>query len=283
VITALLASAILWLSRSGRAGPPSGGRFTGRHLEVFVGSAAQPPTEDAARRFEELSGARLEMHYGGSGAMLAQIKLARRGDIYFPGSSDYMELAMREQVIARATEVRIAYMIPAINVAKGNPRGVRSIEDLAAPGLHVGIARPDTVCVGLYGVEVLERAGLSDRIRPNILTHAESCAKTAQIVATGQVDAVLGWRVFQYWDPERIETILLDPDVVARIGYLPAAICHAAQDPELARAFLDFLVSTEGQAIFRKWHYLTSEAEARAFARPDTPIGGEWSLPASWR
>jgi len=258
-------------------------QFTGRRLELFVGSASQPPTEDAARLFEERTGADIEVHFGGSGAMLSQMKLAGRGDIYFPGSSDYMELAKREGDVDPETEIRVAHLIPAINVPAGNPGGIRSLADLAGSSVRVGIARPDSVCVGLYAAEVLERTGLGERVRTNVVTHAESCAKTAQLVATGQVDAVLGWRVFHYWNPERIETVLLSPDQVPRIGYLPAAVSRYARDRELALAFLEFLTSPDGQAIYRRWHYLTTVEEARAFARPDTPVGGEWTLPESWR
>lgn len=257
--------------------------FTGRRLELFVGSASQPPTEEAVRLFEERTGAELDVHFGGSGAMLSQMKLAGRGDIYFPGSSDYMELAKREGDVETETETRVAYLLPAINVPAGNPRAIRSLADLAGPGVRVGIARPDSVCVGLYAVEVLERTGLGERVRSNVVTHAESCAKTAQLVATGQVDAVLGWRVFHYWNPERIETVQLSPDQVPRIGYIPAAVSRYARDRELALAFLEFLTSSDGQAIYRRWHYLTTEDEARALARPDTPVGGEWTLPESWR
>jgi molybdate transport system substrate-binding protein len=256
--------------------------FEGRRLVLFVGSASQPPTEDAARAFEERTGAKLDVHFGGSGAMLSQLKLARRGDIYFPGSSDYLELAKRQGLVDPATETVVAYLIPAINVPAGNPLGILSLEDLAKPGVRVGIARPDTVCVGLYAVEVLEGAGISRRVRENIVTNAESCAKTAQIVALRQVDAVLGWDVFTHWDPERIETIPLDPAQVPRIGTLPAAIGVHAQDRVLAAAFLEFLTSSDGRAIFAKWGYLTVTEKARPFAREGAPIGGEWPLPDHW-
>jgi molybdate transport system substrate-binding protein len=47
--------------------------------------------------FEQRTGAKVILHFGGSGQMLAQLKLAQRGDLYFPGSSDYMELASFEK------------------------------------------------------------------------------------------------------------------------------------------------------------------------------------------
>lgn len=256
--------------------------FAGRKLVLFVGSASQPPTELAATTFEERTGAKLEVHFGGSGEMLSRMKLAEQGDIYFPGSSDYIEIAKREGLIDAESETIIAYLVPAINVPKDNPKGITTLEDLAKPGVRVAIARPDTVCVGLYAVEVLERAGLSAQVRPNIVSNTESCAKTAQVVALGQVDAVLGWEVFEHWDPTKIKTIYLPRERVPRIGFLAAAIGANAKDVELARAFLDFLASPDGQAIYGKWNYLTSVEAARTHTLPDTPVGGEWPLPKGW-
>ncbi len=253
-----------------------------RSIEVFVGSATKPAIEDAATAFERKAGVKVLLHFGGSGKMLSELKLARRGDIYLPGSSDFMEIAKREKLVLPETEKRITYLVPAINVPAGNPKNIRTLEDLARPGLRIGIARPDSVCVGLYGVEILERAGLADRVRPNIVTHAESCEKTAQIVALGTVDAILGWEVFHYWQPDKIETVLLAPDQVARIGYIPIALSVFSKQRPLAQQFIDFLLAEEGQAIFRRWHYLSSVEDARKFARPETPVGGEWKLPAGW-
>ena len=256
--------------------------FTGRTIEIFVGSASKPATEEAALLFEQQTGAKVMLHFGGSGQMLSQIKLARRGDIYFPGSSDYMELAKREGLALADSEHRVVYLVPAINVPKGNPKNIGSMADLSRPDVRVGIARPDAVCVGLYAVEVLAKAGLEEQVRPRIVTQAESCEKTAQLVALGSVDAVIGWRVFQYWDPDKIESILLPPKQVSRIGYIPIAMTPFVKDDELAQAFIDFLVSEPGKDVFRRWHYLTDIEEALSFALPETPVGGEWTLPEGW-
>ncbi|MEP0844108.1 MAG: substrate-binding domain-containing protein [Phycisphaerae bacterium] len=262
--------------------PHTSSSSPGPTLEVFVGSATKPPVEEAAQAYEKLTGARVLLHIGGSGKMLAEMKLARRGDVYFPGSSDFMELAKREHLVVPETERRVAYLIPAINVPGGNPKGIKELGDLARPGVRLGIARPDSVCVGLYGVEVLERSGLAARVKPNIVTHAESCEKTAQLVALGSVDAVLGWEVFHHWQPDKIETVFLKPSEVPRIGYLPIAVSVFCKQKDEAVRFIDYLVDGEGKASFRRWHYLTTAEQARKHALPDTPVGGEWTLPEGW-
>jgi molybdate transport system substrate-binding protein len=94
---------------------------------------------------------------------------------------------------------------------------------------------------------------------------------------------VIGWRVFQYWDPERIETVFLKPEEIPRIGYIPVAISKFTQDRTLAQTFVDFILSPQGKSIFRKYNYLMDLQEARRFTKPDTPVGGEYVLPKEWR
>lgn len=271
------AAAMVWLTEKGPS-PPAAGRT----LELFVGAASQPPVEEAVQAFEALAGIRCILHIGSSGKMLSELMVARRGDLYFPGSSDYMEKAVREGVVRPETVRTVVYLLPAINVPKGNPKGVRSLEDLARPDVRVGIARPDTVCVGLYGVEVLEKNGLAERVRPRISVYAESCAKLAQSVSLGLVDAALGWEVFAHWDSEHIETVFLPPQQVPRIGFIPIGITTFAREPEVAQAFIEFLTGPQGKDIFRRWGYLTSLEEARRHVLPNTPVGGDWPLPKGW-
>ncbi len=261
---------------------PEESAATGGTLELFVGSATQPATEEVARVFEEEHGVRVDLHFGGSGAMLSQMQLTERGDIYFPGSSDFMEEAKRQDLVVPETEQQVVYLVPAINVQKGNPKDIHSLEDLARPGVKVAIADPETVCVGLYAVEVLEKAGLAEAVRPNIVTYTESCAKTARVVALGNVDAVIGWRVFQYWAPDEVETVYLEPAQVPRIGYVPIAVSKFSEQPELAQQFIDFITSDEAQDVYRRWNYLTTVEQAREFA-PQATVGGEWELPGDWQ
>ncbi len=251
-------------------------------LELFIGSATKPATEEVARLFEEKYDVNLELHFGGSGAMLSQMKLTGRGDIYFPGSSDFMEEAKRDGLVLPESERIVVYLIPAISVQKGNPKNIQSLDDLTRPDVTVAIADPETVAVGLYGVEILERAGLSESIRPKIATYAESFTKTARLVVVKSVDAVIGWSIFEYWAPEETETVYLRPEQIPRISPVPIAVGKSSEQPAMAQQFIDFVTSDEGKAIYAKWHYLISEEEARQFA-PQATVGGEWELPEGWR
>jgi molybdate transport system substrate-binding protein len=256
-----------------------------KSLLVFAGSASKPPTEEAAKVFESKTGVKVDLLFGGSGYVLSQMMLAKKGDLYFPGSSDFMETAKKKGAVYNETERKVVYLVPAINVRKGNPKNIRKLGDLTAPGLRVAIARPDTVCVGLYAVEIIEKNLAKEQIkalRKNIVNYTESCEKTATTISLHTADAVLGWSVFQYWDPERIETVNLAKEEISRVGYIPIAVSRYTKDKGAAQKFIDFILSDEGKAIFRKYHYFMSPEEAYHYIGVPKPVGGEYSVPAAW-
>lgn len=256
-----------------------------RELFIFAGAASKPPTEEAARAFEKKTGVKVHLTFGGSGFVLSQMTLAKKGDLYFPGSSDFMEIARKKGLVFPESEKYVVYLVPAINVQKGNPKGIKSLRDLNKPGLRVAIANPEGVCVGLYAVEIIEKnftAKEKAQFRKNLVNYTESCEKTATAVSLKAADAVIGWEVFQHWNPERIETIPLQKHEIARIGYIPIAISTFTADKELAQTFIDFILSAEGKVFFQKYHYFMSPEEAIAWIGEVKPVGGEYEIPREW-
>lgn len=256
-------------------------REESKSITAFCGSASKPAMEEAARAFEEATGIKVFLNFGGSGTMLSQMKISHSGDLYIPGSPDYMEMAKEDAIIDPESIKIVSYLVPAILVQEGNPENIQGLSDLADPGIEIGIGNPEAVCVGLYAYEVLEYNNLLEEVQPNIVTHAESCSKTATLVALKSVDAILGWRVFSEWR-DTIDVVYLEPQQVPRLSYIPGAISNFADDRESAGKFLDFLVSPQGQEIFAAWGYIATEKEAREFA-PDAEIGGEYQLPEAYK
>ncbi|MFN2355580.1 MAG: molybdate ABC transporter substrate-binding protein [Desulfopila sp.] len=255
------------------------------HLLVYAGSASQPPTEEAVKAFEEETGIKVDVVFGGSGTVLSQMKLAKQGDLYFPGSSDFMIKAKRDGDVFPETETIIVYLVSAINVQKGNPHNIHSLKDLTRPGLRVAIANPESVCVGTYAVEIIEQNFTPEEkaaFKKNVANYTGSCSKTATAISLKQADAVIGWRVFEHWDPERIETVALPREQVSRVGYIPIAISRFTRNREVAQSFIDFLSGPRGQEIFSQYRYFATPEEAYAWLGKEKPVGGEYVVPADW-
>jgi len=251
-------------------------------LTGFIGSVTKPVMAKIITVYQEKTGVEVIVQYGGSGTLLSQMKLSRMGDIYLAGSPDFMEKAKKEKIVDPASIKIVAYLIPAINVQKGNPKKILSLRDLAREEVQLVIANPPTVCVGLYAVEVFETNKLTDLIKPRIKSYTESCEKTANLIALGGADAVMGWEVFAKWEPDKIETILLKPEEIPRISYIAIAVSTFAKNKKRAENFVNFVVSSAGKKAFKENGYLTDEQDARRYA-PQAVIGGEYILPQGWK
>jgi len=151
------------------------GQSSPTRILIFAGAASKPATEEAVRLFHEKSGITVDVIFGGSGFVLSQMKLSKKGDLYFPGSSDFMEVAKREGFVFPDSEKIVVYLLPAINVQKGNPKGIQGLKDLTKEGIRLAIANPETVCVGTYAVEIFEKNLTLDektKVRKNIINYA---------------------------------------------------------------------------------------------------------------
>jgi len=182
-------------------------------------------------------------------------------------------------------ERKVVYLVSAINVQKGNPKGIKSLQDLAKPGVRVAIANPEGVCVGSFAVEIIEKnltKEQKEQFRKNLVNFTASCSKTANAIALKQADAVIGWRVFEYWNSDLIKTIPLKKEQIVRVGYIPIAISKYSKNPKLAQKFIDFLTSKKAKEVFAKYHYLSSEDEAFKYIGEKKRVGGVYSVPKDW-
>ena len=250
-------------------------------ITIFCGSASKPPMEEIVAQFERERKIKVNMIFGGSGTLLSQMELSKQGEIYLPGSPDYIIIGERKKLLIEDSDRIVAYLVPAIITPAGNPARIRSLEDLTRPGLRVGIGNPETVCLGLYSVEILERSGLLKGVMANVVTFGGSCSRTANLAALNKVDAILGWRVFHFWSPDRMDFVPIAPERIPRISYIPISIPVFTKDSDLSQAFIDFVLSPLGREIYQKHGYVTSLEGAREFA-PQARVGGEYNLPAEY-
>jgi len=226
-----------------------------KEIHVFAGAANTPPLTEAAKLYEKRYGVKVRLTFGGSGVVLSQMKLARKGDVYVPGSDDYMEKAIKESIVDPKSVRVICWLVPTINVPKDNPKGIKSLHDLVKPGVRVAIAVPGSVCLGDVAKEILERAGLWEKIQPNIVMQAKDCADLASQIKLKTVDAIIGWDVFAFWYPDTPMRNIPIPSEILRVRNIPAGVTVFASDKKEAQRFVNFLASKEGKHCYAQCGY----------------------------
>jgi molybdate transport system substrate-binding protein len=254
-------------------------------LMIFCGAAFRLPMEEITAAFSKNTGHEVNVNYAAVPTLLSHLQFGRRGDLLVMPSPDMMENVRDRRLIAPASLRNIGYVVPAINVRKGNPKGIERLKDMARPGIRVALANPELVFAGMLGAEIVDKS-LSpkdrDQFRENIVTCPEDLSKLATLLALKHVDAVIGFSCLSGWHPDKIETIKLQAAEVYRIGAGQAALISHSKHSALAERFLDFLLSPESRNIFKKYHYFATVEEAIAWVGAKKPVGGTYPLPGHW-
>jgi molybdate transport system substrate-binding protein len=252
-----------------------------KEIVFFCGSAVKVPMDEIIGNYQAEKGVKISVIYGGSGGLLSQMELSKRGDVYLAGSPDFITIGERKNLLIKKTDKLLAYLVPAIIVPKGNPKNIRTLEDLTKKGLRIGIGNPETVCLGLYGIELLEANKLLDKVMPNVVVFAKSCEDTAMLAVLQKVDAILGWDVFESWNPKEVEWIKIDKNKIPRLAYIPLALSVFVKDKTMALDFIEYVLSAKGMDVFKKWGYYTNLNAAKKHA-PKAKVGGEYKLPEEY-
>ncbi|NLW35897.1 molybdate ABC transporter substrate-binding protein [Syntrophorhabdus aromaticivorans] len=254
-------------------------------LMILCGAGFKLPMEEVISSFTRQTGVEVNATYGGAGTLLSQISLSKQGDVFVAPSPDFMEKARSRGHILRESIKGFGYVVPAINVQKGNPKAIRSLRDMARPGIKIALGNPETVFVGMLGVEIIEK-GLNpqerDALKKNIVTYGEDFNKLASLLLLKQVDAVIGFSSMSGWYPDKVETVKLNSREIHRIGVGQAAVLSYSKSKPAAERFIGFLASREGQSVFKKYHYFGTVEEANAWIGEKKPVGGEYRLPPEW-
>ncbi len=253
-------------------------------LLMYIGVASKPPMQKLIAIYHKKTGTNINVIYGGSGTLLSDMILTKIGDIYMPASPGFMSIAEKKGVVIKNSVKKIAYLVPTLIVPKNNPKDIHSYADLAKPGVHIVIANPETVSIGKYSAEIIDKAlNKADRlkIRNNILNYAGNASKTALAVALHQADAAIDWRVYSYLNSKFIKAINIDKYIV-RISYISAGISNFTKNIKEARRFMNFLSSPASIIMFKKYHIAVNLNEVYKSIGKKVVVGGSYKLSKSW-
>jgi len=222
-------------------------------LTVHCGAGIKPPVAEMISLFGKEHGIRIDADYAGSEVLLSKIKLARAGDVYMPGDREYIEMAEKEGLILEHRPV--CYFVPTILVRKGNPRKIRTLQDLLQPGLRLGLGDPRACAVGRQTRKILEKNGI-DRaaVEKNLVFQSMTVNDLGLQIQAGSLDAVIVWDAVAAQYDRHGEAVPIPPEKNV-ISTVNAGVLVFAKDRERARQFVASLVSDRGREVFRKHRY----------------------------
>ncbi|MBN1167467.1 MAG: substrate-binding domain-containing protein [Methanospirillaceae archaeon] len=102
-------------------------------LMIYCGAGLKKPMQDIGDTFTNITGIPVVFNFQGSGALLTQMEITHKGDIFVPGGTPDYKKAQEKDLVGDPEY--LAYHVPMVAVVKGNPLSLTDIKDFIRPGL----------------------------------------------------------------------------------------------------------------------------------------------------
>ncbi|MBI3879819.1 MAG: molybdate ABC transporter substrate-binding protein [Verrucomicrobia bacterium] len=215
-------------------------------LTIYCAANLKKPVEAAAAEFKREFGTEVQLQFGGSGTLISQLRIAKRGDLYLAADDGSMNDARKFELVRET--IPVARQHPVIAVRAGNPKNIRTIADLLRADVKVALANPEAASIGRVAKATLTNDW------PQLAAHAAVMKPTVTEIASdlslGAVDAAIVYdsTVPQFKGLEKIEV----PEFAKREEVASIAVLTFCQQPAAALKFARYLAAPEkGGAIFK--------------------------------
>jgi len=221
-------------------------------LMIYCAAGLREPVAEVARQYEDKYGVKIEMDYAGSGTLLSKIRGSSSGDLYLAADNEYLETARGFDLIDEV--LPLARQKVVIAVKKGNPKGIRSVEDLLREDVRVSLADPEAAAIGKVSRAMLQQTDQWDAVWKAKKVARDTVNYVANDVKTDAADAGL------IWDATADQYAELEYVAVARFDENPkriaVAVLRASEQPAAALRFARYMTAPDkGLAVLKEYGY----------------------------
>jgi molybdate transport system substrate-binding protein len=216
-------------------------------VRVFASSVLTGAFTDLGETFTaKQPGVEVIFNFAGAGDLITQVRQGAPADVLAVADASFMDEA-NDLVDAPTAFVRNRL---AIAVAPGNPLEITSLSDLSRSGLKVILGSKET-SVGKQSQQALGRAGVT--VEPVSLEVTVKGVVTK--VALGEADAGIVYATDVLAADGAVDGVTI-PEAQNVIAVYPIATLVASRRNENAQAFVDLVLSPEGQQVLTDHGFL---------------------------
>ena len=242
----LMASVLLVVGACGRTGSDTTTKASaGLEGELLVSAAASltDAFAEVEAAFEAANpGVDVVLNLGSSSSLREQILEGAPADVFASANTSNMDQVVDAGEVEGEADIFVLNELQIV-VPAGNPAGVAGLDDFANDDLLIGLCAEEVPC-GSFGREALEKAGVT----PAIDTNEPDVRALLTKVEAGELDAGIVYVTDVLSTAGAVEGVVI-PEEFNVVAAYPIAALVNAPNPEAAAAFVEFVLSDEGQAI----------------------------------
>ncbi|MBX0327892.1 molybdate ABC transporter substrate-binding protein [Oscillochloris sp. ZM17-4] len=232
-------------------------------LNVFAAASLTDAFKAIAPGFEAAHpGVTVVYNFAGSQQLATQLDGGAPADVFASANRKQMDAAIASARVAGGSE-QIFVRNQLVVIAPGdNPAGITTLQDLTKPGLKLILA--DTaVPVGQYALDFLAKASAlpeytetySATVLSNVVSYENNVRVVLTKVALGEGDAGIVYTTDAALEADKL-TLIAIPDELNTIASYPIAPVADSAAPELAQAFVDYVLSPAAQQVLAQYGFI---------------------------
>lgn len=228
-------------------------------LTVFAASSLTDAFTELGRAFEAKTGTKTTFQFAGSQALRTQLENGARADVFASANTAQFDPLVKTSLLNSGQTFvrnRLAIITPISS-------RVNTLADLTRPGLKVVLA-DKAVPVGDYTRRMLtsiDQAGTygrdySARVLKNVVSEEPNVRQVAVKVSLGEADAAVVYSTDVTPTLRKNVRVVALPTRFNQVAGYPIGTLKGTPNAAEAQAFVQFVQSTEGQKIMRKWGFV---------------------------
>jgi iron complex transport system substrate-binding protein len=250
-----------------------------RTLTVLAAASLTESFTELGKMFETQNpGVAVTFSFAGSQQLAEQIDQGVPADVFASASKKYMDAAVASKRVIKYDAKTFVTNRLVVIFPKDNPAGLQELKDLAKAGLKLDLA-DQSVPVGQYSLDFLDKAiqdasfdpGFKDGVLKNVVSYETDVKAVVVKVALGEVDAGIVYVTDFNAAADKLGKLDI-PDALNSIATYPIAAISDSQNADLAKSFVNLVLSSEGQQVMAKYGFIpavTGSASSDGFMVTD--------------
>lgn len=252
-----VATAIVLISCT-KTPPPSSA------LLVGAATSLQPVLQSITPAYRQAYPDRtIDYNFSASGILQQQIERGIPIDVFISAAEKQMK-ALQEKGLLRTDTVQNFLTNQLVLITpKESAEHSLDFRQLVKPEIkRISIGEPRTVPAGEYAMEVFRNLGIVDRVRSKLI-YANNVKAVLTAVEMQEVDAGIVYITDAKSSEKVTIAAIADSKLHSQISY-QIAILKSSLSPDLARQYINFLRSSSGKDIFKKYGFTPVDPERRS-------------------
>lgn len=235
-------------------------------LNVFAAASLTESFKEMATNYQIAhANVKLVFNFAGSQALVQQMTNGAPADVFASADQTNMKkasdagLVTSAQVFARN---RLVVIIPS-----SNPGKINTLKDLANKGIKIDI-EASSVPAGKYSLQVLDNMAKStaygiayeNAVKANFVSQEDNVKAVVQKVQLGEADAGFVYKTDVTAAVASKLQVIDIPDNFNVIAEYPIAVTKNSAHQSDAQAFVQYVLSSDGQAVLNKYKFLAPGA-----------------------